>query len=294
MGLHETQERKSEAIEELLCNRTGIMNNPELSAELIEGAKNTIPSSRGNGELAASRADYLNEALPIGSPPLSCLEVREAGQVDEGSLALDSEGMVVLLDKLGERLAFERSGTRLYQAFLQKFETLAEDDELGPTSGEIQHICDEELEHFKLLQKAIVKRGGDATVQSPSADVAGVLSHGALQIISDPRTTVPQSLQAILSAELADNDGWELLRQVAAQVGDRDLEKQCQKAYEIEQEHLEKVRGWLMEMTIEEAGGIVAEEMDTEEQKAQPERPRKKSSPKKRSSPKGNNRRKRK
>src|SRR5512145_330590 len=103
MGLHETQERKSEAIEELLCNRTGIMNNPELSAELIEGAKNTIPSSRGNGELAASRADYLNEALPIGSPPLSCLEVREAGQVDEGSLALDSEGMVVLLDKLGER-----------------------------------------------------------------------------------------------------------------------------------------------------------------------------------------------
>ena len=81
MGSHETQERKSEAIEELLCNRTGIMTNPELSVELIEGAKNTIPSSRGNGELAASGADYLNEALPIGSPPLSCLEVREAEQV---------------------------------------------------------------------------------------------------------------------------------------------------------------------------------------------------------------------
>jgi len=31
MGSHETQERKSEAIEELLFNRTGIMTNPELS-----------------------------------------------------------------------------------------------------------------------------------------------------------------------------------------------------------------------------------------------------------------------
>jgi rubrerythrin len=288
MASHEPQERKpeEEILEDLLCNRTGLMTHPELSAELIEAAKNTVPTTQGNGEqIAMSRADYANEALPIGSPPLSCVEVSEEDQENEESLAMDSEGMVVLLDKLGERLAFERQGTRLYQAFLQKFETLAEDDELGPSSEEIKHICEQELEHFKLLQKAIVQLGGDATVESPSADIAGLLSQGALQVVSDPRTTIPQSLQALLTAELADNDGWELLQQVAAEVGEKDLEKQCRKAFEHEQEHLDKVRGWVLEMTIEEAAGVVVESDETDEvEEVQEEKPRKKTSAKRSSS----------
>ena len=257
----ETHERRSEQaiLDDVLCNRTGIMPHPELSAELIEGATNTSPSSEGDGaQMAASRADYLNEALPIGSPPLMN-NVMQNEPAASGAVAMDSEGVVVLLDKLGERLAFERQGTRLYQAFLQKFDALAEDDELGPTAEEIRHICDEELEHFTMLQKAITRLGGDATVQTPSADIAGVLSHGIMQIVSDPRTTIPQSLQALLNAELADNDGWELLRQLAAEVGDRELEKECLEAFEQEQEHLEKVRGWLLDMTIEEAAGVIAE-----------------------------------
>jgi Mn-containing catalase len=71
---------------------------------------------------------------------------------------------------------------------------------LGPSSEDLNHIYIEELEHFKLLQKAIANLGGDATVQTPSADVVGVLSHGIVQVVSDPRTTIPQTLQAVLSA----------------------------------------------------------------------------------------------
>lgn len=287
MVIPETEELKPEDItDELLCNRTGIMNHPELSAELIQGAKNTVPSSPGNGEqIAANRAEYLSEALPIGSPPL-CVDLGDEEQVEKAALAMDSEGMLVLLDKLGERLAFERQGTRLYEAFLQKLETLSEDEDIGPTAEDIQQICDEELQHFRMLQKAIVELGGDATVQSPSADVAGIISHGILQVVSDPRTTIPQTLQALVNAELADNDGWELLRQVAAELGKKDLEKECRKAFEVEQEHLEKVRGWLLDMTIEEAAGVIAEdaEMDAAEDQQRKEKPRKKTSAKKSSS----------
>ena len=174
----ETHEPSSEEaiLEDVLCNRTGIMTHPALSAELIEGAKKTTPSSEAAGEqMAASRAEYLNEALPIGSPPLMNDVIQNEPSATEQP-ALDSEGLVVLLDKLGERPAFERQGTRLYQVFLQKFEALPEDDELGPTAEDIRHICDEELEHFTKLQKAITRLGGDATVQTPSADIAGVLA----------------------------------------------------------------------------------------------------------------------
>jgi hypothetical protein len=36
--------------QELLINRTGIMMSPDLGAELVQGAKGTVPSSEGNGE----------------------------------------------------------------------------------------------------------------------------------------------------------------------------------------------------------------------------------------------------
>jgi hypothetical protein len=253
MKSREMPERRAEVTEaELFFNRTGIMAHPDLGAEMVQAAKKTIPSSESDGkQVDANRADYLNEGLPIGSPPVIVIN----DQQGEEALAADADRMSVLLDKLGERLAFERQGTRLYEAFIQKLEQIASEESAGPSSEDLRHICEEELEHFKVLQKAISGIGGDATVETPSADVVGVLSYGIMQIVSDPRTTIPQTLQAILSAELADNDGWQMLKELAGQLGFSDLETKCEKAFEEEQEHLENVRGWLSEITLSEAVG---------------------------------------
>jgi rubrerythrin len=197
-----------------------------------------------------SKAEYLKEGLPIGSPPIIIVDQT----VGKEELAADADRMSVLLDKLGERLAFERQGTRLYECFLQKLEQMPS-AEVGPAVEDIRHIYEEELEHFRLLQTAISEIGGDATVQTPSADVAGVLSYGILQIVSDPRTTIPQSLQALLNAELADNDGWQMLIELASTLGHSTLVKQCENAFKEEQEHLENVRGWLTDMTLSSALG---------------------------------------
>jgi hypothetical protein len=262
----------SDLPEEFFVNRTGIMLNPGMGAELLQGAKETVPSSEGDGEeLRLERAEYVEEAVPLGSNPSVVGGMMDAGQDEQTSP--DDNRMAVLLDKLGERLAFERQGTRLYEAFVQKVETLASDDPNGPDIDSLRHICSEELEHFKLLQEAIVELGGDATVQSPSADVAGVLSHGALQIVSDPRTTVAQGLQALLTAELVDNDGWEMLQNLAEQLGHADLAEECGSALEEEREHLESVRTWASNLTLSEAVGadglIDAEEQEEEEKETE-------------------------
>jgi rubrerythrin len=239
--------------QEFFINRTGIMVNPEMAAELIQGAKETVPSSEGDGEnMRAERAEYLQEGAPIGSPP-TLVNATEMDNTEKSPPA--DNRMAVLLDKLGERLAFERQGTRLYEAFLQKVESIPVDEPNAPEVENLRHICGEELEHFELLQQAIVKLGGDATVETPSADIAGVLSHGVLQVVSDPRTTIAQTLQAILTAELADNDGWHMLRDLTEQLGYDDLAKQCAEALQQEQEHLESVRTWLSNMTLTEAVG---------------------------------------
>ncbi len=242
-----------------VINRTGIMTHPQSSAELILGAEECVPGGDENDDqLALQRAEYLNEGLPIGSNP-------HPGKAADGYEEdfEEADATTVLLDKLGERLAFERQGTRLYESFLEKCAALATDG-IGPQPDDLRQIRDQELEHFKILQQAIGAFGGDATVETPSADVAGVIAHGILQIVSDPRTTTVQCLQALVSAELADNDGWDLLGKLAAQLGHTELQEQCQQAYNEEQEHLEKVRGWLLTMTLAEANVAEVESTDAD------------------------------
>lgn len=262
MAKHETS-----ITSEQRFNRTGIMANPELSAELITTTEQSRPSPQG--DLSASsemRASYVREGLPIGSPP-------HLGE--DGGNAAGLQGMAVLLDKLGERLAFERQGTRLYQAVIQKCEAVENGAGLDLSLDDLQRICDEELQHFKMLQNAIIELGGDATIQTPSADIIGVISKGAVEVACDPRTTLPQTLQALLTAELADNDGWQLLQDLAVAAGQDELEKRCREAYEQEQEHLEKVRDWITAATLSQVSESGAE-MDQQESRRERRKPARK------------------
>ena len=171
----------------------------------------------------------------------------EEGEADE-----EDAGMAVFLDKLSERLAFERTGTRLYEALLNKCDALGEQSP-GPTLEDIEHIGREELEHFLLINKTIAEIGGDPTVQSPSADVAGVASMGIMQVLTDPRSSMAQCLQAMLTAELTDNAGWELLINLADNLGYDDLKTEFESALANEEEHLLNVRNWLSECVMDSA-----------------------------------------
>ena len=227
-------------------NRTGMQTSPELAEELMEGASNAAPSSEGGPEdIAELRGEYIAEGFPIGSMPM--MPVSEEGEADE-----EEVGMAVFLDKLSERLAFERMGTRLYEALLNKCETLGEATP-GPTLEEIEQIGREELEHFLLINETITELGGDPTVQSPCADVAGVASMGIMQVLTDPRSSMTQCLQAMLTAELTDNDGWQLLIKLADNLGHDERKAEFQAALANEEVHLQNVRAWLSESVLDSA-----------------------------------------
>src|SRR5436190_4600859 len=205
-------------------NRTGLGTAPELAKELIEGAAAMGANPDGGPELAdEERAVYISEGFPVGSLP--ALPVAEEGKADE-----EVTELAVFMDKLGERLAFERMGTRLYEALINKCETLGEETDGGPTIAELEEIRDEEHRHFLLLNEAITSLGGDPTIQTPCADVSAVASLGIMQVLMDPRTTVTQCLNAILTAELTDNAGWEMLIDLAGEFGYTDLEGQFTEA----------------------------------------------------------------
>jgi hypothetical protein len=233
---------------EIRVNRTGMSFSPELGEELIEAALSTKPSAPGDEHgMAALRMTYARDAAPVGSIPLPVQEDDDE-EVDV-DVDLEDSSVAILMDKLGERLAFERTGVRIYQALLSKLES-SPPLPGGPTVPELLHIKEEELGHFELIKSAIESLGGDPTSVTPSADVTGVLSSGIPQVLADPRTTLRQCLDAVLVAELTDNDGWQLLIKICESLAEDELAAQFRLALSSEAEHLDNVRRWIESTTV--------------------------------------------
>jgi rubrerythrin len=117
----------------------------------------------------------------------------------------------------------------------------------------LREFRNEELEHFKLVERAIRSIGADPTAQTPSADVDGMASIGLVQVLTDPRTSVAHCLEAILIAELADNDAWQLLIALTEKMGMDDMVRDFQHALREEDEHLAHIRQWFKQMVMEDA-----------------------------------------
>lgn len=221
-------------------NRTGIAVSPIDSQKMQDGDQAT-PSNGGTQALMDVRIEYSQHAEPVGTmPPPGTIK----GAVGTATSAMKGEKLAVFLDALGERLAFERTGTRLYEALLAKF-AASHHTEGGPTREEIEDIRDEELSHFQLLAQTMTDLGADPTSVTPSADISGVASSGVLAVLTDPRTTLTEALKAVLMLELTDNDSWMSLVEIADALGEDELAAEFEDALADEREHLSKVRGWL-------------------------------------------------
>lgn len=220
-------------------NKTGVHMSP---ANVERMMKDMPQTNGGDGAgIAAVRTSYIAEADPVGTVPVPGT-VKGAAKVAVKKLA--GKSPEVLLDKLGERLAFERGGVRLYEALLTKYQ--ATPDKLpGMTVEQLAHFRDEEAKHFKWVVDALEALGADPSAQTPGADLTGVESMGLMQVLDDPRTTIAQSLHALLVAELADQAGWELLIKVAQDLGQDQLVPNFQQALEEEAQHLHHVRRWV-------------------------------------------------
>jgi rubrerythrin len=223
-------------------NRTGIATSPIDSKDIAETAQATPTAPRFEmDEMNAVRLSYSKQAPPVGTmPPPGSLK----GVVKAAAKVLQGKHPMVFLDLLGERLAFERTGARLYDALLVKFEASAT-HEGGPTREQLESIRDDELAHFALLKQAMEELGGDPTAMTPSADVIGVASKGLLAVVSDPRVTLTEALKAVLVAELTDNDGWLALSDIAERIGQEEMAASFRNALAVEEEHLMRVRSWV-------------------------------------------------
>jgi rubrerythrin len=232
-------------------NRTGAQMAPRATPDMEAAAReSTLQTPGDETEIAMVRGEYIADADRIGSVPVpGTLK----GMATTGLQKLTGKNPEVLIDKMGERLAFERTGTRLYEALLAKIANGSEEAQMLPPIAEIERIREDEAMHFRMLVECMASLGADPTAQTPCADVAGVQSLGVMQVLGDPRTTVAQCLNAILTAELTDHAGWDLLIALAQQSGQDELVQRFTEAMRTEEEHLAKVQRWLRQEVLEQA-----------------------------------------
>lgn len=272
---------KSTPSAKLGMNRTGMQMAPLHGSSMVDYATDMgRETPRDHGEFEQVHRTYVEEADTVGSVPVPGTF---SGMVQAGSAKLMGMRPESLVDKLGERLAFERGGTRLYDAMIMKVmslqgkgngkgSTLASQDNPDTDAYEaldnegnrqasgarvdlasLQRIRMEEQAHMNLVKEALEELGADPTAMTPCADVVGVTSMGIIQTISDPRTTVAQSLNALLSAELTDHAGWELLMEVAEELGHDEMAVRFSVAATTEAEHMTLVKEWLRAELMNEA-----------------------------------------
>jgi hypothetical protein len=212
-------------------NRTGTSRDPAQAEAMVAATVEFPPSSPGDATaISAVRAEYARSAEPMGTMPAP------AGVGDlarKAVQAMTGARPIVLLDKLG-----------LYDALISKHDA-GRSFRGGPTRDDLVHIREEEHEHFTLISEAIRELGGDPTVVTPSANLQATASKGLPAVLADSRTDLLQCLEAILTAELVDNDCWSSLIEVAEQAGEEDLTSRFGAALEHEREHLERVRTWV-------------------------------------------------
>lgn len=223
-------------------NRTGISTSPIQSKEMLKGMDEFAPERQGDeNAICEERIERAKAAEPLGSVPPPATVKGAAKAVMQG---VRGESPALFIDKLGERLAYERSGVRMYQALVSKFDALGS-FQGGPTREELVEQLLQEYAHLALLNQTLAGIGADPTVMTPSADLQATMTKGILEVMVDPRTTLAQSLEALLVVELADNDCWMALAQLASEAGEDELAMKFNEALSHEQQHLMRVRKWL-------------------------------------------------
>jgi rubrerythrin len=155
-----------------------------------------------------------------------------------------------VLDLLHERLAFERAGVKLYETILARMQSSG-DPRVQKVLPHIERNRNEEKEHEEWLEEQIRALGGDDHAPSEKSILVTTESEGIEHVVMrDPNLL--HDFHALLTAELADNAGWELLVELAAEFGDRDAKKEFKKRLHEEQKHLLCVHEAVTELSKQE------------------------------------------
>ncbi len=159
-----------------------------------------------------------------------------------------------VIDLLTERLEFERAGVKLYDSIIGKMERATQPN-LTKLIGQMREHRDEEKEHEEWLEAQIRALGGDAHGNTEMSQLVHAESEGLEKVVLDGDPNVVHMFHALLTAELTDNSGWQLLIQLADEADDEVARREFKKRLHEEEDHLIFVRDVVTAFTRKQVFG---------------------------------------
>jgi bacterioferritin (cytochrome b1) len=237
---------------EMGMNRTGMDMAPQQGKEMLKGAEDFHAGPIRYDALERIRRSYIESGESLGTVPMPGTL---RGAFSAGKEKFKGHNPEVLINKLGERLAFERAGVRLYDAIILKCESSVDEAASSVVSVELlKQFRNEEAEHFLMVKSAMESLGADTTAETPDADMMGVASMGISKVLTEPRTSISQCLEALQVAELADNAAWALLQDLCLGLGLQEMADDFEHAITQEERHAATIDTWLREITLMQGG----------------------------------------
>lgn len=219
----------------------------QLTAEELEQVAREEPFHDAVRLLSGSAVRFLRVQLTRIAGHLGELHLPDFKEVVGSALqATLGEGATPLLfvAQLRERLAFERTSSRLYASLLVKTHALGSYPG-GPTPERLVELHNQELEHLNLVRECIYRLGADAPPMAVLGDGADPRPHGLLRAVDDPCATLQDALRAVLISEILNNAGWAMLVDLAAELGPPDLVGAFREVLREESLHLDEVTTWV-------------------------------------------------
>lgn len=146
----------------------------------------------------------------------------------------------LLLEKLGEKLAYDRAFCRLYESFLKKRSTsfLRNIRVKGLELKTFERHVAMKAAHYEILQDAFLNLGGDPEAIVPSEDLSTIAKLGIVSIFVDPRANMRSILHSVRIVELTGKSTTLYLTRLAYAAGLDDLAMDLEQAVEENEESL--------------------------------------------------------
>lgn len=158
-------------------------------------------------------------------------------------------GPGVLINKLGQRLAFERASLRLYDDLIRKCDASMDQASASVVCIDtLKKFRDEECQHAVLIATVMEEFGADPAAMTPDANASTLALMGLTKVINQPETSIAQCLEALQIAELADKTAWENLQELAMNLGLNDVSARFSKPFSQEKIHEGVISRWIKQL----------------------------------------------
>lgn len=145
-----------------------------------------------------------------------------------------------LLDLLTERLTFERTGVKLYDAVIARLKS-SNDQAVSNLVGQLTKQRNQEKDHEEWLEDQVRALGSDAHTETELSELVERESRGIMDVITHD-TEVGHLFHALLTAELIDDNAWKLLLQLADEADDEVARREFRERSQTEEQHLLFIR----------------------------------------------------